>query len=34
MRPPTNDVAVTIPLILTLPVPVIELLLRSKFPPS
>ena len=31
---PTNDVAVTVPLILTLPVPVIFLELRSKLPPS
>ena len=31
---PMNEVAVTIPVILTLPVPVISLLLRSKLPPS
>ena len=31
---PTNDVAVMIPVIFTLPVPVIYLLKISKFPPS
>ena len=31
---PTKLVAVIIPVILTLPVPVIDLLNRSKFPPS
>ena len=31
---PTNDVAVTTPVILILPVPVIDLLNKSKLPPS
>ena len=33
-RLPSNEVAVMTPVILTLPVPVISLLLRSKSPPS
>ncbi len=33
-RFPLNVVAVTIPVTLILPVPVIVLLLRSKFPPN
>jgi hypothetical protein len=31
---PSKEVAVIIPVILTLPVPVISLLLRSRFPPN
>ena len=31
---PLNDVALIIPVILTLPVPVIDLLNKSRFPPS